>query len=92
VGIAADVVQRQSYSDGDEETRTVIADTGNELKQTQDSPRSPGDSRRPVSVLYHRTNVSVTTASHLEHPHALDPEDYGHAKKKLKKAVLEHYR
>jgi hypothetical protein len=40
----------------------------------------------------HATATMDSDAQGLTYPERLDPEEYQHAKKKLKRALLEHYR
>jgi hypothetical protein len=86
VDFTSSAVHRHSFADT--ENRTVAGDTDDKLLRSRAStPSFP----RPaaVSALLQRPGGS-TPAS--ENPRSLVPDEYGHAKKKLKKAVQEHYR
>ena len=92
--------QRQpSVSDG-EEIRTFV---GSEDVSGKDTRRSAADVRTTAlpggessAAVQRHPSVSAPTSGavhpFLENVRALDPDDYAHAKKRLKKAVLEHYR
>jgi hypothetical protein len=86
VDFASGAVHRHSFADT--ENRTIAGDTDDKQLRSRASSRSLP---RPaaVSALLQRPGGS-TPAS--ERPRPLVPDDYGHAKKKLKKAVQEHYR
>jgi len=85
--LASDNLHKHSLSDVGDENRTVTGDGGDEMKRRRARSASPG-ARTSTSGLHNRSASTPLPVN----PRMLDPEDYGHAKKKLKKAVQEHYR
>jgi hypothetical protein len=72
------------------------AEAETQISQAREKGKSSGTSASPsmgnrMNAGSHESRESAAGGGN-DHPDALDPEEYLHAKKKLRRAVLEHYR